>query len=177
MCPTIGSRSKRRRWSRPRPMRSWQAPNFPCARYMVAARLVASLARPGGNITGISLLSPELDGKRQDILMEAVPGVRRMAALADSNVTPTGHIQALQEAARARGVELTVFGVATPQDIVPAIHSAKAAGAEAINFLASGLFFPVSRGPIDGAPAVRHRNGATCPIWVVHVAAGGAAWH
>ena len=72
---------------------------------MVAARLVASLARPGGNITGISLLSPELDGKRQGILMDAVPGVRRMAALADSNVTPTGHIQALQEAARARGVE------------------------------------------------------------------------
>ena len=72
---------------------------------MIAARLVASLARPGGNITGISLLSPELDGKRQGILMEAVPGVRRMAALADSNVTPTGHIQALQEAARARGVE------------------------------------------------------------------------
>jgi putative ABC transport system substrate-binding protein len=122
---------------------------------MVAARLVASLARPGGNITGISLLSPELDGKRQDILMEAVPGVRRMAALADSNVTPTGHIQTLQEAARARGVELTVFGVATPQDTVPAIHSAKAAGAEAINFLASGLFFPVSRGPIEGAAAVR----------------------
>ena len=38
---------------------------------------------------------------------------------------------------------------------MPAIHSAKAAGAEAINFLASGLFFPVSRGPIDGAAAVR----------------------
>ena len=40
---------------------------------MVAAGFVKSLARPGGNITGISILSPELDGKRQDILMEAVP--------------------------------------------------------------------------------------------------------
>src|SRR6516165_5302477 len=46
---------------------------------LVAERLVASLARPGGNITGISLLSPELDGKRQDVLIEAVPGARRIA--------------------------------------------------------------------------------------------------
>ena len=54
---------------------------------MVAERLVTSLARPGGNITGISLLSPELDGKRQDILIEALPGARRIAAMSDSKVT------------------------------------------------------------------------------------------
>jgi len=107
---------------------------------MVAAGLAASLARPGGNITGISLLSPELDGKRQDILVEAVPGARRMAALADSNVTPPRHLQTLQDAARRRGVELSVFGVARPEEIVPAINGAKASGAEAINFLATPLF-------------------------------------
>ena len=106
---------------------------------MLAAGLVTSLARPGGNITGISLLSPELDGKRQDILHEAIPGARRMAALADSNVTRS-HLQALQEAAQRRGIELSVIGVAGPEEIVPAINSAKAAGAEAINFLASPLF-------------------------------------
>jgi putative ABC transport system substrate-binding protein len=50
---------------------------------MVGEGLVASLARPGGNITGISLLSPELDGKRQDILIEAVPGARHIGAMAD----------------------------------------------------------------------------------------------
>jgi ABC transporter substrate binding protein len=55
---------------------------------MVGEGLVVSLARPGGNITGISLLSPELDGKRQDILIEAVPGARRIAAIADSRQTP-----------------------------------------------------------------------------------------
>ena len=64
---------------------------------MVAAGFVKSLARPGGNTTGISVLSPELDGKRQDILMDAVPGARRMAALADSRVTPAHHLQTLQE--------------------------------------------------------------------------------
>jgi len=106
---------------------------------MVAAGLVTSLARPGGNITGISLLSPELDGKRQDILHEVIPDARRMAALADSNVTG-GHLQALQEAAQRRGIELSVLVVAGPEEIVPAINSAKAAGAEAINFLASPLF-------------------------------------
>jgi putative tryptophan/tyrosine transport system substrate-binding protein len=107
---------------------------------MVAAGLAASLARPAGNITGVSLLSPELDGKRQDILIEAVPGARRMAALADSNVTPLRHLQTLQDAARLHGVELSVFGVAGPQEIVPAIDGAKASGAEAINFLATPLF-------------------------------------
>ncbi len=85
---------------------------------MVAAGLVASLARPGGNITGISLLSPELDGKRGEILIEAVPGAHRIAAMADSNVTPTSHIQALRQAARSRGVEFSVFGVSGSDNLL-----------------------------------------------------------
>ena len=107
---------------------------------MVAEGLVASLARPGGNITGISLLSPELDGKRQDILIEAVPGARQIAAMADSRQTPPYHLQALQHAARSRGVELSVFGVNGPEEIASAIDAAKASGAEALNFLATPLF-------------------------------------
>jgi putative ABC transport system substrate-binding protein len=107
---------------------------------MVAEGLVPSLARPGGNITGISLLSPELDGKRQDILIEAVPGARRIAAMADSRLTPPYHIQALQHAARSPGVELSVFGVNGPEEIASAIDAAKASGAEALNFLATPLF-------------------------------------
>jgi len=50
---------------------------------MVGSGLVKSLARPGGNTTGVSLLATELDGKRQEILIEAVPGLRRMAALTE----------------------------------------------------------------------------------------------
>ena len=49
------------------------------------AELVNSLARPGGNTTGVSILAAELDGKRQEILIEAAPGIRRMATIADSN--------------------------------------------------------------------------------------------
>ena len=122
---------------------------------MAAAGLVKSLARPGGNTTGISMLSPELDGKRQDILMEAVPGARRMASLMDSNVTSAAHIEVLQDAARSRGIELLAFGVAKPEDIAPAVDAAKTSGAEALNFLASALFFPVNRVDIDRATAAR----------------------
>jgi len=107
---------------------------------MVGEGLVASLARPGGNITGISLLSPELDGKRQDILIEAVSGARRIAAMADSRQTPPYHLQTLQHTARSRGVELAVFGVNGPREIASAIDAAKAGGAEALNFLATPLF-------------------------------------
>jgi putative ABC transport system substrate-binding protein len=107
---------------------------------MVAEGLVASFARPGGNITGISLLSPELDGKRQEILIGAVSGARRIAAMADSSATPPHHLQTLQYAARSRGVELLTFSVGGPEGITAAIDAAKASGAEALNFLASPLF-------------------------------------
>ena len=122
---------------------------------MVASGLVASLSRPGGNTTGISLLSPELDGKRQEILIEAVPGVRRMAALADSNVTVEQHLQTLRDAAKARGIDLSVIGVAKPEEIVPAINEAKASGAQAINFLATPLFFVNRRIAFEHVAALR----------------------
>jgi putative ABC transport system substrate-binding protein len=122
---------------------------------MVAAGFVTSLARPGGNTTGISLLSPELDGKRQEILIEAVPGLHKMAALADSTVTPQRHLRALQDAARLRGVDLAVFGVARREEVLPAIEAAKAAGAEALNLLATPLFVVNSRIFIDRIVALR----------------------
>ena len=95
---------------------------------MVGAGLVRSLAQPGGNTTGVSILATELDGKRQDILIEAVPGIRRMAALADTNTTTPQHLQALRDAARARGVELLVHQVAKYEEVAPAIDAAKTSG-------------------------------------------------
>ena len=107
---------------------------------MVAAGFVNSLAHPGGNITGISLLSPELDGKRQDILIEIVPAARHIAAIADGRITPTFHSEALQQGARSRGVVLSIFSVKEPEEIRSAIEGAKASGCEGINFLASPMF-------------------------------------
>jgi putative ABC transport system substrate-binding protein len=122
---------------------------------MEAEKLVASLARPGGDTTGISLLSPELDVKRQDILIEAVPKARHMGALADSRIASPQHLQALQDAARARGVVLTVFGVGQPDEISSAFETAKSSGIEALNVLATPLFFVNRRTIIERATALR----------------------
>ena len=108
---------------------------------MVGSGLVNSLARPGGNTTGVSIFATELDGKRQEILIEAVPGLRRMGALADSNTTASPQLQALQDAARARGVELSIHRIARPEEISAAIDAAKASGAEALSVLASPMLF------------------------------------
>ena len=122
---------------------------------MLRAGLVSSLSRPGSNTTGISLLSPDLDGKRQEILIEAVPGLRKMAALADSTVTPPRHLEALQDAARRHGVELSVFGVAVSEEVVPTISAAKAAGAQALNLLATPLFTMNARDITESIAALR----------------------
>jgi putative ABC transport system substrate-binding protein len=108
---------------------------------MVGQGFAHSLAKPGGNITGITILASELDGKRQEILIEAVPGVRRIAALVDSNTTTPLQLRMLEEAARARGVELSIHQVAWREEIGNAIDAAKATGAGALNVLASSLLF------------------------------------
>lgn len=115
-------------------------PIFGMTEDLVGAGFVASLARPGGNITGISLLSPELDGKRQEILSETVPGTRRVAALGDTT-TPLRHLQSLQDAGRSRGVEIVVFRAAKLEEIATAINEAGASGVQALNVLSSPLLF------------------------------------
>jgi putative tryptophan/tyrosine transport system substrate-binding protein len=107
---------------------------------MVADGFAASLARPGGNITGLSLLSPQLDGKRQEILIEAAPGARKIAVLADANVAEPAHLQQLQQAAQSQGIEVLVRGVAKRDDAISALDDVKASGAQAINFLATPMF-------------------------------------
>jgi putative ABC transport system substrate-binding protein len=108
---------------------------------MVGQGLVNSLARPGGNTTGVSALANETDGKRTEILIEAVRELRRMAILADSKTTRTPQLQAMQDAARARGVEVSIHQLASAEEITAAIDAAKASGAAALNVLSSPLLF------------------------------------
>jgi putative ABC transport system substrate-binding protein len=98
---------------------------------MVGQGLVNSLARPGGNTTGVSVLATELDGKREEILIEAVPELRRMAILADTKATRSPQLQVLQDAAHARGVEVSIHRVASAEEITATIDTAKASGAAA----------------------------------------------
>jgi putative tryptophan/tyrosine transport system substrate-binding protein len=118
-----------------------ETPILGIAEDMVGSRFVASLAKPGGNTTGVSLLSSELDGKRQQILMEAVPGARRYAALADVNSSSPQRLQPLEEITRARGAELSIYQVAKSEEFAGAIEGAKNSGAAALNVLASALLY------------------------------------
>ena len=93
----------------------------------VGTGLVASLPKPGGNITGLSLQMPDLAGKRLELLREAVPGLRRLAILANvgapTNVLEMGEVQA---AMRALGLEAVVLDVRRAEEIAPAFETLKA---------------------------------------------------
>jgi putative ABC transport system substrate-binding protein len=83
----------------------------------VGSGFVASLARPGRNITGLSTLSPELGGKRLELVKEIVPGLSRVAVLGNSTVP--GNVQELREiklAVGALGVKLQYIDVLDPKD-------------------------------------------------------------
>jgi putative ABC transport system substrate-binding protein len=80
------------------------------------------LARPGGNVTGVSLLITELDAKRLEVLKQLVPSGRRFGVLNDPAVsTPTG-LEAISQTARALGVEIVTVEVRNPNEIPAAIH-------------------------------------------------------
>jgi putative ABC transport system substrate-binding protein len=112
---------------------------------MLGQGFVRSLAKPGGNITGVSIVAGELDAKRQEILIEALPAASHLAALVDTNITAPLRLTELTNAAREHGVELSIYQVTVIEDIVPAINAAKASGAGAVNVLASSLFFKIAR--------------------------------
>jgi putative tryptophan/tyrosine transport system substrate-binding protein len=102
---------------------------------MVGSGLVASLARPGGNTTGVSILAPELNVKRLEILHEFVPQAQRIAVLADPSTIST-HAQ-LTGAARDLGVELVIFEVQDLAQIGVPLDAIAGAKVEAVNVLAS----------------------------------------
>ena len=126
---------------------------------MVAAGLVRSLARPGGNITGVSIL-----GSRTQWQAAGNPhgGRAQRAAYRDPggpNDTPPAELKALQNAARARGVEVAVFTAGAPEQIAPAMDKAKASGATALNVLSAPLFsfnrrIVIERAAALGLPAI-----------------------
>ena len=106
----------------------------------VGSGFVASLARPGGNITGLSTLAPEISGKQLELLKEIVPKLSRVGFLAD--VTRPGTAQTLREinlAADAARVQLQYLEVRGPKDIEPAFRAAGKERADAILVLSSPI--------------------------------------
>jgi len=88
--------------------------------------LVASLAQPGGNITGLSLTSPELAGKRLELLREAIPGLRQLAIIANADYPPSmRELDEVETAARPLGIETIALKIRQAADIAPAFQALK----------------------------------------------------
>jgi putative ABC transport system substrate-binding protein len=97
---------------------------FPIAGDPVASGLVASLARPGGNVTGLSALATDLASKRFELLREVVPGLRRLAIIV--NAEASGAMQEMREVqatARKLGLTVTSFEIRRDKDIAPAFKA------------------------------------------------------
>jgi putative ABC transport system substrate-binding protein len=105
----------------------------------VANGFVASLAHPGGNITGLSTLAPEISGKRLELLKEIVPRLSRVAVIGTSTSLDYAHeLKEIELAAEILGVKLHHVDVLAPKDIEPAFQAAAKVRADAILWLVSG---------------------------------------
>ena len=121
----------------------------------VGEGLVASLARPGGNLTGVSFLVAELNPKRFELLSELVPQARVIALLVNPNIPATERVmRAVQEAARAKGVQLHILKASTESEIDAAFAALVQRQAGALLVSADPFFY--SRREQIVALAARH---------------------
>ena len=99
---------------------------FAIANDPVGGGLVDNLARPGGNVTGLSILAADLGGKRLEILRQVIPGLSRLATMGDvANLVTASETSQVQEAARTLGIEVVRSEVRRAEDIAPAIDALK----------------------------------------------------
>jgi putative ABC transport system substrate-binding protein len=114
---------------------------FAIAQDPVGGGLVASLAKPGGNVTGLSLQASDVAGKRVELLREVVPQLRRLAILVDfgnpQSVLEMGEVQA---AARMLGIEVAPLAIRRAEDIAPAFEALKPQ-ADALYVVTNALIF------------------------------------
>ena len=116
----------------------------------VGSGFVASLARPGGNITGLSALSPEISGKQLELLKEIAPKLSHVAVF--GNATQPGSPQALREinvTADALGVQLQYLEVGAPKDIETAFRAASKEHADAVLVLSATVLLSQRRQVAD----------------------------
>ena len=107
--------------------------------FPVASGLVATLARPGGNVTGLATLGADLAGKRLELLREVVPGLRRLAIMGNvANVFTVLELHELQGAAHTLGLEVATLEIRRAQDIAPAFEALKSR-ADALYVCPQGL--------------------------------------
>jgi putative ABC transport system substrate-binding protein len=118
--------------------------------------IVASLAHPGGNVTGVTLYGSELSGKRVEVFKEAVPGIARIAVLGNGKSPLTQLLwPQTQSAAGPLGLEARLFLVQEPADLSAAFEAMALDGADGVVILCDALFNSVRRTII--ALAAQHR--------------------
>jgi putative ABC transport system substrate-binding protein len=109
---------------------------------LLATGLVASLARPGGNITGQTIIAPDVTGKRLELLREIVPTLTRVAVLWNpDNLVSVPELKETQAVARALGLQLQLLGVRNPDEFGAAFSTMTKARADAIVVLSDAMFF------------------------------------
>jgi len=134
---------------------------FGAASDPVGAGIVSSLARPGGNITGLSNIAQDLDGKRLELLKEAFPKVARVASLRQSVRGGNPYLTEMEAAAKALGVKLLPLEVRSLDDFESAFAQAKREGAQALITNSGPLINTQQRQVLDFAaknrlPAMYH---------------------
>jgi putative ABC transport system substrate-binding protein len=108
----------------------------------IGTGLVDSLARPGGNVTGLTLLGPELSGKRLEILKETVPKLSRVAVLLNpANAGTTLYRKEIEVAARSFAVELHILEASRPNELTSALSKTKMGRDQALVTLNDTMFF------------------------------------
>ena len=127
----------------------------------VAAGFATSLARPGGNVTGVFLDFPELSGKWIQLLREMVPKLLRIAAVWDP-CTPPNMLRGAEAAARALRVEIIPLEALTAEDFAAAFRAATGKRADALMVLSSPVFYSARPQIVDGA--ARHRMPTIMPF-------------
>ncbi len=116
----------------------------------VGTGLVASLARPGGNVTGLTNLTPELSGKRLELLKEAIPKLSRVAVFWDpANPGSPGSLKEMEMAAQSLGLKIQRLEIRDPNDLEGAFQAAAKARAGAAMILSSPVIFTHRRRVVD----------------------------
>jgi len=121
----------------------------------VSSGLAESLARPGGNLTGLTYYATELTGKRLELLKDAVPGISTVGVLANPDVSYLPFEEDTQEAAHHLGIALVVRHVREPGALDAAIHQMKVGGAQAVFVLPDMVFASEAKHIADLAMAER----------------------
>jgi putative ABC transport system substrate-binding protein len=137
---------------------------------LVGAGVVASLARPGGNITGLSVIDSDMSAKQLELLKTASPTLSRVAVLLNpGNPADPAVLKHVEAVAPGLGVEVVAVNADTPQAIESGFAAAVQQGAGAV-IIAADAFFS-GQGPQLAASALRHRL-ATVSLYQDHVRAG-----